>query len=141
MVKRKSSRVFDMTPKDAYEKCRKKDKRILELEKIISTDSYYSYRYARDIIKEPFELGEDVISKDPQLSHCYARDIIGGPWKRGEDIISKDAERSYRYAYIIIGGPFEKCHSIIFDSDYKNDYIIFLKSINYDLNKISEWLI
>ena len=89
MVKRKSSRVFDMTPKDAYEKCRKKDKRILELEKIISTDSYYSYRYA----------------------------------------------------YIIIGGPFEKCHSIIFNSDYKNDYIIFLKSINYDLNKISEWLI
>jgi hypothetical protein len=35
-------------------------------------------------------------------------------------------------------------HSVIlyiFDSENKEDYIDFLKSINYDLNEISEWLI
>ena len=104
-----------MTPEEAYYKCRKKNKRIPELEEIIATNSYCSYFYARNIIK--------------------------GPWKRGEEAINKHPEYSFWYALYVIKQPFEKCHSHIFNSQYKDKYIKFLKSINYDMGKISEWLI
>ena len=102
----------NMTPWKAFSKCLEQNKRILELEDIISTDSQFSYCYARDIIKKPWKKGENTISKDYHYSYWYARDVIRGPW--------------------------EKCHPIIFNSEYKNHYIDFLKSIKYDY---SEWLI
>ena len=105
----------NMTPYEAYSKCLEQNKRILEL--------------------------EDIISTSPQYSYYYVLDIIRAPWKQGENSISKNPIWSYKYANYIIKGPFEKCHPIIFYSDYKDDYINFLKSIKYDINKISEWLI
>ena len=39
-----------------------------------------------------------------------------------------------------IKGPFKKSHSVIFNSEYKDEYVDFLKSINYDLNKIKDYL-
>lgn len=110
-----------MTPFEAYfeivtkQNKRISKKKISKLEKIISTDSQYSYFYILNVIKGPWEEGEDIISKHPYWSYKYARDII----KK----------------------PFEKCHYIIFYSSCKNLYIKFLKTINYDLNNISEWLI
>jgi hypothetical protein len=136
-------------------------------EDTISKDPKWSYMYARDIIKGPWKNGENIISKDPQWSYQYALNIIRGPWKMGEDAISKDSKWSYLYANDVIKGrfkqgeeaigkdsiysywyifkiikrPFEKCHSVIFNSEYKDEYLNFLKSINYDLNKISEWML
>ena len=107
--------MVNMTPIEAYEKCKKQDKRILEL--------------------------EDLIATDPERSYRYATDVIQGHWERGENTISKNSYYSYYYAHDVIKGSFEKCHSIIFNSDYKDDYINFLKSINYDMTKISEWLL
>ena len=104
-----------MTPYEAYSECYKQGKRIPELEGIISSDPKYSY--------------------------FYALNIIGGPWKQGEDSISSDLEWSYDYIHYIIEGPFEKCHPFIFDSEYKENYIHFLKRKKYDMDKISEWLI
>ena len=104
-----------MNPEEAYRKCLNEEKRILELEKIIVTNSYYSY--------------------------LYAYNIIQGPWKLGEKSLLKNCLWSFEYARNVIKGPFQKCHPIIFNSEMKNNYIDFLKSINYDLNKISEWLI
>jgi hypothetical protein len=104
-----------MTPYKAYSECLEQNKRILELEDIISTDSRWSYYYVLNMIHEP--------------------------WKQGEDSISKHPVWSYKYASYIIQGPFEKCHPIIFYSYYKDEYLNLLKSVNYDLNKISEWLI
>ena len=104
-----------MTPYEAYSECYRKGKRISELEGIISSNPEYSYRYALNIISGPFERGEEVISKDPDWSYEYICDII-------EE-------------------PFEKCHPYIFNSEYKENYINFLKSIDYDITKISEWLI
>jgi hypothetical protein len=115
MVTRKPSGVFNMTPYEAYSKCLEQNKRILELEDIISTDSQYSYYYVLYIIQKP--------------------------WKQGEKTISKHPRWSYFYANYIIQGPFDKCHPIIFNSYYKDEYIKFLTTTNYDLNKISEWLI
>ena len=112
-----------MTPFEAYfeiltkqnQNKRISKKKISKLERIISTDSQYSYFYTFNIIKGSWEEGEDIISKHPYWSYKYARDIIRK--------------------------PFEKCHYIIFDSSSRNFYIKFLKSINYDLDNISEWLI
>ena len=132
-----------MTPQEAYEKCIKEKKRILELEDLIATDPdpEHSYYYACDIIKGPWERGEDAISKDPDISYWYANDVIKGPWGRGEEVISKDPGWSYSYAHDIIKGPFEKSHHIILNSELKNNYIKFLKRKKYDMTKISEWLI
>ena len=130
-----------MTPKEAYRKCIKEKKRTPELENIIANDPEWSYCYAYYVIKGPWERGEESISKDPKWSYYYAKDIIKGPWEQGEDTISKDVESSYFYTLNVIKGSFEKCHPIIFNSKYKNHYIDFLRLINYDINKISEWLI
>lgn len=156
-----------MTPKEAYKTCEKQNKRIFELEKIILRDPEWSYYYAQDIIKGPWEEGESIIIndcefsylyalniirgpwfegeksiiKDSEFSYLYARNVIKGQWLKGEDSISKNFEFSYWYATIVINKPFEKCHAIIFDSFFKYDYLKFLSSVNYDTTKISEWLI
>ena len=107
--------MVNMTSQEAYYKCQKKKDRILELEEIISSDPQYSFLYANHIVKNKWELGEKAIS-----THSYF---------------------SYRYARFILRNVFPLCHPIVFSSPFKDDYIDFLKSINYDFNEISEWLI
>jgi hypothetical protein len=104
-----------MTPEEAFQYCRLKKRRMPELESIISTDSYYSY--------------------------CYARDVIKGRFEECEKSIANDSELSYWYACHVINGPFYLCHHKIFNSSFKDGYIDFLKCLNYDLNEISEWLL
>lgn len=104
-----------MTPKQAFEECSLKKERIIDLEKIIRKDPYYSYHYASDIINSRFELGEKSIGVHPYYSYRYARDVING--------------------------AFEKCHPVIFNSVWRNNYLDLLKSINYDMTQISEWLL
>jgi hypothetical protein len=104
--------MVTMTPQEAYLKCLAEKKRIPTLEQIITTNSYYSYMYAENVIKGRFEEGETTIANDSTYSYLYARSVI----KK----------------------PFHLCHPEIFNSKYKNHYIEFLKSINYD---ISEWLL
>ena len=58
--------------------------------------------------------------------------------KKIEKIISQDEFYSYYYARDILEGPFSLSHNIIFNSNYRKDYFIFLKSINYDLKEIHE---
>ena len=133
--------MVNMNPYTAYLECLNKNKRIPELEAIIATDPKWSYNYALDVIKGPWKRGEEAISKDSLWSYHYANDIIKGPLESGEEIISNNSYHSYLYAFYVIKGPFEKCHPIIFNSEYRKRYIDFLRLINYDLNKISEWLI
>ena len=104
-----------MTPKEAYNKCYNENCRIFELENIIAKDPYWSYRYARNIIQ--------------------------GSFLEGEKIIATDGDWSYHYARFVVKNAFPLCHSIIFNCEYRKNYINFLKSINYDLKEIEEWLI
>jgi len=72
-----------MTPYKAYEKTRKLGLIIpklepFELEPFILKDAYWSYRYALDVIKDRWELGEPTISKNAHCSYCYAKYIIKG---------------------------------------------------------------
>ena len=52
-----------MTPGEAYNKCIKENKRMLDLEDIISIDPEHSYLYAYNIIKESWEKGEKSYDK------------------------------------------------------------------------------
>jgi hypothetical protein len=130
-----------MTPEEAYNKCKNEKRRIPELENVIANDVYHSYLYARDVIKGKFEEGEKIISTDSRYSYWYALHIIKGRWEEGEKIIATDSEYSWLYAKKIINHPFLLCHPVVFNSGFKNHYIKFLKSINYDLSEIGEWLI
>ena len=130
-----------MTSHEAYRKCFDEKRRILELEKFIIKDSVLSINYVSKIIKGPWEEGEEVISKHAQSSYFYASQILKKPWKKGEKSISNVAFYSYWYAHDILNGPFSLGHPTIFNSNFKDDYVKFLKSINYDLSEIGEWLI
>ena len=133
--------MVNMSPKEAYKRCCFEKRRIPELESIIANDPNYSYCYARHIIKGRFIEGERRITIDPIYSYCYARDIIKGRFIEGEKSIINDIEYTYRYARDVIKDAFPLCHHIIFNSEWRDEYIEFLKSINYDLNEIGEWLI
>jgi hypothetical protein len=130
-----------MSPLLAYLKCKNQKKRIPELEDVIVTDPFCSYCYTRDVIKGIWEKGEKIISTDSKSSYWYAKDVLKGRFIEGEKIITTNPHYSYWYAKNIINHPFLLCHPIIFNSEWKNKYIDFLKSINYDLSEISEWLI
>jgi len=108
-----------MNPSRAFYTCYNKQCKIKELEQNISIDPYFSFRYARELIRGRFEEGEKSIATDPECSYLYARDVIKG--------------------------PFHLCHYVIFNSDWKKKYIDFLKHINCDFKEIydqyGEWLI
>ena len=60
-------------------------------------DAKLSYKYARDVLKDGFELGEEVISKNVYYSYLYAKNILKGRFKLGEDAISKDTYYKKEY--------------------------------------------
>jgi hypothetical protein len=108
-----------MSPAEAFDECLSRGERIPELELIIAKSESVSYRYANEVLKGRFEKGEEEIS-----------------W---------NLHYSYHYAVNVLKGPFYLCHPYIFNSSYKERYISFLKSINYDMKEIEEqygeWLI
>lgn len=53
-----------MTAQQSYEICLQEDKRNLELEPIILTNAYWSYLYARDVIKGRWPESELIIKQD-----------------------------------------------------------------------------
>jgi len=125
-----------MTPKEAYYKARESVKRIpefeleLELEPLISKDAYWSYLYARNIIKGRWELAEPFILKDAYYSYLYALNVIKGRWELGEPTISKDAKYSYWYATDLIKGklPDFMHNQMIFSNDeYTKQYVEYIE--------------
>lgn len=60
-----------------------------QVEKTISSDLFYSYMYARDILKGRFFLGEHEIIKNPLIACNYARDVLKGRFPEAEVEIMK----------------------------------------------------
>ena len=67
-----------MTPEEAYKKAIIAGKRLPVLEHIVLNNSWYSYFYARDVIKGRWIEAEDIIMTDSEDSFDYARDVIKG---------------------------------------------------------------
>ena len=76
-----------------------------ELEPTIAKDTYYSYYYAKEILKGRFELGEPAIAKNSFYSYSYAG-ILNGPFPLGEPVISKNETYSYYYANYVLKKDF-----------------------------------
>jgi hypothetical protein len=130
----------NMIPREALAKIIKSNKRSSRLEKIIAQDPESSFFYASHL-NERFIEGEEAIIISVYHTHHYIEEIVRAPFPKGEKIISTEPFYSYRYAKNILKNVFHLAHPRIFNSSFKNDYINFLKSINYDLNEIGEWLI
>jgi len=67
-----------MTPKEAYRKARIAEKRLPELEHIIMTESFSSFRYAQNVIKGRWVEAEDFIMTKSNSLLLYAQYVIKG---------------------------------------------------------------
>lgn len=88
--------------------------RFLLGEPIIATSLYYSYHYAKDVIKGRFELGEPIILQNVDVTFRYAKYVINGRWEEGEPIIATSAEFSHRYADEVLHDRFGIGENAIF---------------------------
>jgi hypothetical protein len=70
-------------------------------EKIILKSSYWSYRYAKDVLRERWLKAESVIQNSSFTALKYAEDIIKGPWPEAESIFCLKPGLSYNYAKLI----------------------------------------
>ena len=96
-----------------------------QLEDAIATDAWYSYLYAKDVLKgERVEKIEDAIATDAYYSYLYARDVLSGErFEKGEDAIATSALYSYWYAQDVLSGErFEKGEDAIRGSKYQKRY-------------------
>ena len=59
-------------------------------EEIRVFDAKEAYWYARNIIKDRWEEGEEIIKTDPCWAYWYARNAIKGRWPEAEETIKTD---------------------------------------------------
>jgi len=119
-----------MKPYEVYDKAKELGLRIPKLEPFILEDAYWSYRYARDVIKGRFILAEPAISKDSEYSCWYAEDVIKGRFILAEPTISKDAQCSYYYAKDVIKGKlpdFMHNQMILSNDEYTKEYVEYIQ--------------
>lgn len=95
-----------MTPFKAYYHALYNNYPKEDLEPVIKTHSYFSYLYAKNILKQRFYLGEESIAFDSEYAYLYAKNIIKGPWEEGELSIAKSKKYAYNYAKNILKGRF-----------------------------------
>lgn len=94
--------------------------------KSFRSDSWFFWEaFKRD--KNSLRKHELPISKNPLYSFIYARDVLEGEFKKGENSISKSPEYAFKYAMDILQGRFKKGEETILNSDYKDNYIAYLK--------------
>lgn len=92
-------------------------KRWPEGEEIIAEDPYNAYRYALNVIKGPFPLGEKAIAETSQFTFSYVKHVLRNkPFPLGEKQLAKDADQAYWYASKIIKGPWPPGEPVISES-------------------------
>ena len=90
----------------------------------IANDSYLSLMYASEVLKDRFELGEPVIAKNYKDSFAYAHYILKGRFELGEPSIAVDSFYSYYYARDVLKGRFELGETIITDDGFLRSNIL-----------------
>ena len=122
-----------------------------EGEAIIATSAFWSYKYAEDVLKGRFLLGEPLIfaddstlagymafaltdpipelegriSKSAKLSYAYSRYIIKGRWELGEKTICKSISISLKYAADVLNGPFQLAEqTYLFNPEFAYNYAL-----------------
>lgn len=90
-----------------------------EGESSILQDSYYIYSYTEDIIKERWPEGERALlaQKQVQYIYYYIDRIVKGRWPEAEDIIKTDAVIASKYAVYVLKERWAEAEKVI-----ANDY-------------------
>lgn len=99
-----------------------------EGEEAIATNAKFSYAYADNVIEKRFPKGEEILAKDPKYAVFYAIRVLEGAFPEAEEVISKDARYSHEYARDAIKSRFPKGEKTILNSEYKDDYLSYLKA-------------
>ena len=107
-----------MTPKEAFLKAVKVEKRAAELEAVVLTDPHYSFHYAQKLLAKKLIEGrwkeaEPIILTSPSYAYRYANEIIKGRWKEAEPIILTSPDNACRYAKEIIKGRWGAAEPVI----------------------------
>jgi hypothetical protein len=88
------------------------------------------YKYAKNIVKGKLnEREEDIIATSAYYSYRYARDILKGPFPKGENIIANSPFHAYVYAEVVLKDRFKKGEEAIINGPYITEYLSFLKRI------------
>ena len=64
----------------------------------IKDDAYWAMRYARDLLRTRWTLGEPAIARDALCAFMYARDVLFGRFEAGEPAIASNADLAMRYS-------------------------------------------
>lgn len=92
-----------------------------DIEAVIAQDSLYSYRYAMNVIRKPFPLGEQAIAESGEYSFYYAKYVLKDRFPLGEKAILNYANAgtragaitAYDYASQVIKAPWTEAEKII----------------------------
>lgn len=68
-----------------------------ELEQFIATSAKYSFRYAKRVIMDRFEYGEESIATKAWYAYFYAKGVIGGRFEFAEGVIASNKEINLMY--------------------------------------------
>ena len=92
-----------------------------EAERRIAESPWWSYMYAKMVLKGPFLDGEATIATSGQYAYRYAWFVINGRFVQGEQAISQDPRASFFYAQRVIGGRFVLGEAAIFQAETDSD--------------------
>lgn len=84
-----------------------------EGEPAILKDPYFTFFYAKDIIKGRFPEGEKILARTPYWAHRYACEVINGRFPRGEPILLTDPQWACYYAIEALGSRFYEAEPLI----------------------------
>lgn len=93
-------------PEYAYKYAYSTDCPFPQGEEAIATHSYWSYLYARFILRDRFRLGEKVISSNPINAARYAIHVIGRKFPEGEEAIATHPNAAFEYASYALSARF-----------------------------------
>ena len=130
----KSKRFKELTqnsPAYIWDKYKDEPDELKKYEHVIATSSKFSFKYASEVLKGPFKLGEPAIAKiakNAKHAYYYSIFILNGPFKLGEPAIATSSAESYFYATQVLKHRFELGEPAILAGIDKSFYLLFLKN-------------
>ena len=106
-----------------------------EAESRIAESPWWSYRYAKRVLKEPFLDGETNIATSGYYASHYACFVIKGRFTQGEQAISQDPRASLFYAQKVIGGRFVLGEAAILRTELEADAPASIANLASDYRK------
>lgn len=76
--------------RSAYYYCSVSGIRNSKVEAVIAQSPLWSCRYAKNVLKGRFVIGEEIIAKHPDYALEYVKDVVKDKWGLGEEMMKTD---------------------------------------------------